>query len=384
MIRALWTGGPVTRPSPFYPLEDAHAFPVPTPPPPIIIGGETPAGARLAGRIGDGWSAFEDNFEQNLPLYLEALEASGRRREDQRVSSGSRGDWLGDADIAESPWCRDPRDDVGALARGRRGRRDRPRPHDRGRRRAGRPRPIAGRRPGRPRPTAADRRHRRQRLTSRCPTPPATPDRPHPRLRPLRRAGSARRRAVRALQPARAARRGELPGPRDGLPRRSGSRSSVSRLVAQLAVSRDRAVPRRGRRRSDADGGAALAVTLDGHELRHAASARRRAALTDPAVAGGKAAFVQSPRIEPGATITFDATRRRSSARRLRGRSPSSAPTRDGAAPRSRLGPGVRDRPRPRSRGRRLLMDRYERVERVDYKSARDIVTEVDHLSARS
>jgi fructose-1,6-bisphosphatase/inositol monophosphatase family enzyme len=29
----------------------------------------------------------------------------------------------------------------------------------------------------------------------------------------------------------------------------------------------------------------------------------------------------------------------------------------------------------------RLIMDRYERVERVDYKSARDIVTEVDHLS---
>jgi myo-inositol-1(or 4)-monophosphatase len=28
-----------------------------------------------------------------------------------------------------------------------------------------------------------------------------------------------------------------------------------------------------------------------------------------------------------------------------------------------------------------LLMERYERVERVDYKSARDIVTEVDHLS---
>jgi len=28
-----------------------------------------------------------------------------------------------------------------------------------------------------------------------------------------------------------------------------------------------------------------------------------------------------------------------------------------------------------------ILMDRYERVERVDYKSARDIVTEVDHLS---
>jgi myo-inositol-1(or 4)-monophosphatase len=29
----------------------------------------------------------------------------------------------------------------------------------------------------------------------------------------------------------------------------------------------------------------------------------------------------------------------------------------------------------------RLLMDRYEKVERIDYKSARDVVTEVDHLS---
>ncbi|MFL5769593.1 MAG: inositol monophosphatase family protein [Chloroflexota bacterium] len=29
----------------------------------------------------------------------------------------------------------------------------------------------------------------------------------------------------------------------------------------------------------------------------------------------------------------------------------------------------------------RILMDRYERIERIDYKSARDIVTEVDHLS---
>lgn len=110
VIRALWTGGPVTRPSVFYPLDDAHAFPVPTPPPPIIIGGETPAGARLAGRIGDGWSTFENNFEQNLPIYLEALQAAGRSRADQRLYVGFEGgDWLGDANIAESPWCRDPR-----------------------------------------------------------------------------------------------------------------------------------------------------------------------------------------------------------------------------------------------------------------------------------
>lgn len=109
VIRALWTGGPVTRPSTYYPLEDAVAFPVPQPAPRIVIGGETRAGARLAGRIGDGWSAFDDNFEQNLPQYLEALDAAGRRRADQQVLVGFQGDWLGDADIAESEWVREPR-----------------------------------------------------------------------------------------------------------------------------------------------------------------------------------------------------------------------------------------------------------------------------------
>ena len=109
VIRALWTGGPVSRPSPYYPLEEAAAFPVPDPPPPIIIGGETANGARLAGRIGDGWSAFENNFEKNLPLYLEALAASGRRRDEQRVLVGFQGDWLGESDVAVTEWVREPR-----------------------------------------------------------------------------------------------------------------------------------------------------------------------------------------------------------------------------------------------------------------------------------
>ncbi len=110
VIRALWTGGPVTRDSPFYPLREAYAHPVPVPPPPIIVGGETPAGARLAGRIGDGWSAFDDNFEQNLPLYLEALEAAGRNRADQAVLVGFQGEWLSDKSIADSPWVQAPRE----------------------------------------------------------------------------------------------------------------------------------------------------------------------------------------------------------------------------------------------------------------------------------
>jgi alkanesulfonate monooxygenase SsuD/methylene tetrahydromethanopterin reductase-like flavin-dependent oxidoreductase (luciferase family) len=109
VLRALWTGGPVTRPSPFYPLDEAYARPVATPPPPIVIGGETLAGARLAGRIGDGWTAFDVNFEANLPAYLESLEAAGRRRDEQRVIVGFQGDWLSDERIAGSPWVVDPR-----------------------------------------------------------------------------------------------------------------------------------------------------------------------------------------------------------------------------------------------------------------------------------
>ncbi|MBA2756381.1 MAG: LLM class flavin-dependent oxidoreductase [Chloroflexi bacterium] len=109
VIRALWTGGPVTRPSPFYPLTGAYAYPVPDPAPRIVIGGETPAGARLAGRIGDGWTTFDEKFEAQLPLYLASLEAAGRRREDQLVLVGFQGDWLGEASIRETPWVKEPR-----------------------------------------------------------------------------------------------------------------------------------------------------------------------------------------------------------------------------------------------------------------------------------
>ena len=110
VLRALWSGGPVTRPSPFYPLHEARAHPVPVPPPPIIIGGETRAGARLAGRLGDGWTAFDVNFEANLPVYLESLEENGRRRSDQRVIVGFQGDWLGDERISDGPWVHEPRE----------------------------------------------------------------------------------------------------------------------------------------------------------------------------------------------------------------------------------------------------------------------------------
>lgn len=110
VLRALWTGGPVTRPSPFYPLQEAMAFPVPVPAPPILIGGETIAGARLAGRIGDGWTTFDNNFEAHLPAYLASLAASGRRREDQRVLVGFQGKFGGNDPTTGGSWVTAPRE----------------------------------------------------------------------------------------------------------------------------------------------------------------------------------------------------------------------------------------------------------------------------------
>jgi alkanesulfonate monooxygenase SsuD/methylene tetrahydromethanopterin reductase-like flavin-dependent oxidoreductase (luciferase family) len=108
VVRALWTGGPVTQNGVFYPLRDAVAFPTPTPPPPIVIGGETRAGARLAARIGDGWTAFADRFPDLIDDYVAALEAAGRHRRDVVVLLGVQGGWgVGDAAVG-SVWVEAP------------------------------------------------------------------------------------------------------------------------------------------------------------------------------------------------------------------------------------------------------------------------------------
>ena len=110
VIRALWTGGPVTRPGPAYPLRDAVAYPVPEPPPPIVVGGETTAGARLAARIGDGWTAFDKTFERDLPAYLEALAKAGRPRVNQRLLVAFEAGRSGVDALRDSPWLATPRD----------------------------------------------------------------------------------------------------------------------------------------------------------------------------------------------------------------------------------------------------------------------------------
>ena len=111
VIRALWTGGPITRPSRFYPLAEAHAFPIPEPVPPILIGAGTPAGVRLAARIGDGWAAEIDGFERLLPAYRDALASEGRTIDDVWIALGFGGGKSGEDALGGSPWVERPRDE---------------------------------------------------------------------------------------------------------------------------------------------------------------------------------------------------------------------------------------------------------------------------------
>jgi alkanesulfonate monooxygenase SsuD/methylene tetrahydromethanopterin reductase-like flavin-dependent oxidoreductase (luciferase family) len=88
VIRLLLTGGPVSYQGAWYRLEDAYASPAPAPVPRIIVGGERPAGARLAARVADGWSCMETQYEALRPVFDEALAAAGRSRSDVAVIVG--------------------------------------------------------------------------------------------------------------------------------------------------------------------------------------------------------------------------------------------------------------------------------------------------------
>ncbi|HET9455757.1 MAG TPA: LLM class flavin-dependent oxidoreductase [Candidatus Limnocylindrales bacterium] len=112
-IRALWSGGPVSFEGASLRLTEAHAFPVPDPPPEILVGAGTPAGVRLAARHGDGWAAESETFATLEPRYREALDAAGRDRADQRVVlafGGSRR--RGGPGLAGHPLVAAPREEV--------------------------------------------------------------------------------------------------------------------------------------------------------------------------------------------------------------------------------------------------------------------------------
>jgi len=112
VIRALWSGGPVDRLSAFYPLREAYAYPVPSPAPPIIVGGETRAGAALAGRIGDGWTVPAPLLAEHLPAYLAALAEAGRPRASTSILAAF--DLAKGEALAGTAWAEDP---AGSAAR---------------------------------------------------------------------------------------------------------------------------------------------------------------------------------------------------------------------------------------------------------------------------
>jgi len=85
VIRLLWTGGPVDYSGQFFDLIEAWAHPAPTPAPRIIVGGEKPAGARLAARVGDAWTTNATDLERLLPIHVAELEAHGRARADVQL-----------------------------------------------------------------------------------------------------------------------------------------------------------------------------------------------------------------------------------------------------------------------------------------------------------
>jgi alkanesulfonate monooxygenase SsuD/methylene tetrahydromethanopterin reductase-like flavin-dependent oxidoreductase (luciferase family) len=80
VIRLLWAGGPADFAGEFFNLRGAYAFPAPSPAPRIIVGGEKPGGARLAARVGDGWTTNGTDYDELLPIHLAELEAKGRSR----------------------------------------------------------------------------------------------------------------------------------------------------------------------------------------------------------------------------------------------------------------------------------------------------------------
>jgi alkanesulfonate monooxygenase SsuD/methylene tetrahydromethanopterin reductase-like flavin-dependent oxidoreductase (luciferase family) len=82
VLRLLWRGGPADYDGRFFQLRQAYAHPALAQPPRIIVGGEKPAGARLAARVGDGWTTNAADYDELLPMHLAELDAHGRQRSD--------------------------------------------------------------------------------------------------------------------------------------------------------------------------------------------------------------------------------------------------------------------------------------------------------------
>jgi alkanesulfonate monooxygenase SsuD/methylene tetrahydromethanopterin reductase-like flavin-dependent oxidoreductase (luciferase family) len=67
-MRAMWTSSPATYEGAHYSVRDAYCVPQPSPPPPILIGGQGPKLMRVAAEKADAWS-WDGPLELFQPPY---------------------------------------------------------------------------------------------------------------------------------------------------------------------------------------------------------------------------------------------------------------------------------------------------------------------------
>jgi alkanesulfonate monooxygenase SsuD/methylene tetrahydromethanopterin reductase-like flavin-dependent oxidoreductase (luciferase family) len=115
VMRALWGGRPVSRDSPFFPLRDAIGLPAPDPIPPIVVAGQSTAGARMAARVGDAWTTRPDLLDDLLPRYRAACAEAGR--DAGRVIVHVEGPRHGVDYVAGTGWASDPEAELAAWRR---------------------------------------------------------------------------------------------------------------------------------------------------------------------------------------------------------------------------------------------------------------------------
>lgn len=92
-MRTLWSGADVSHHGPHFEFDDVTAYPLPVRAGgvPIVIAGSTPAAARRAGRVGDGWLPMDvahDQFPARLSELRASAERAGRNVSDIEISYG--------------------------------------------------------------------------------------------------------------------------------------------------------------------------------------------------------------------------------------------------------------------------------------------------------
>jgi F420-dependent hydroxymycolic acid dehydrogenase len=87
LIRKLWSGQWVTHEGPHYPVRNAHIYDLPSPAVPIYVAGSGEHGAKLAGRIGDGWITDVTSFKEDKirNAFFEGARSAGKDPHSLRI-----------------------------------------------------------------------------------------------------------------------------------------------------------------------------------------------------------------------------------------------------------------------------------------------------------